>query len=35
MNISQYKTKIASRYMPLDPEQIGLKIIVADYWLLI
>jgi len=32
MNISQYKTKIASRYMPVDPEQIGLKIIEADYY---
>ena len=32
MNISQYKTKVASRYMPVDPEQIGLKIIEADYY---
>jgi ATP-dependent DNA ligase len=32
MNISQYKTKVASRYMPLDPEQIGLKIIEVDYY---
>jgi len=32
MNISQYKSKIASRYIPTDPEQIGLKIIEADYY---
>jgi ATP-dependent DNA ligase len=32
MNIPQYKTKIASRYMPVDPEQIGLKIIEAEYY---
>jgi ATP-dependent DNA ligase len=32
MNISQYKTKVASRYMPVDPEQIGLKIMEADYY---
>lgn len=33
MNISQYKTKIASRYIPVNPEQIGLKIIEAEYYL--
>ena len=32
MNISQYKTKVASRYMPVDPEQIGLKIMEADHY---
>jgi hypothetical protein len=32
MNISQYKTKIASRYLPVDPEQIGLKIIESEYY---
>ena len=32
MNISQYKSKIASRYIPTDPEQIGLKIMEADYY---
>jgi len=32
MNISQYKTKVASHYMPLDPEQIGLKIMEVDYY---
>jgi ATP-dependent DNA ligase len=28
-----YKTKIASRYIPVDPEQIGLKVSEADYYL--
>ena len=32
MNISQYKSKIASRYIPTDPEQIGLKIMEAEYY---
>ena len=32
MDITQYKNKIASRYIPVDPEQIGLKIIEADYY---
>ena len=32
MNISQYKTKVASHYRPLDPEQIGLKIMESDYY---
>jgi ATP-dependent DNA ligase len=32
MNIPQYKTKVVSRYMPVYPEQIGLKIIEADYY---
>ena len=33
MNVSLYKSKVASRYIPVDPEQIGLKIMEADYYL--
>ena len=32
MNISQYKTKIASRYIPVDPEEIGLKIMESEFY---
>jgi ATP-dependent DNA ligase len=32
MNISQYKSKIASRYIPVEPELIGNKIFEADYY---
>ena len=34
MNISDYKNKIASRYIPVDPETIGMKIVEADYYLM-
>ena len=33
MNVSLYKSKVASRYIPVDPEQIGLKIMEAEYYL--
>jgi ATP-dependent DNA ligase len=32
-NILSYKSKIASRYFPVDAEQIGLKIAESDYYL--
>ena len=32
MNISQYKSKIASRFIPVEPELIGNKIFEADYY---
>lgn len=32
MNISQYKSKIASRYVPVPPEHIGLKIMESEYY---
>ena len=32
MNISQYKSKIATRYIPVEPELIGNKIFEADYY---
>ena len=34
MNINDYKEKIASRYIPVDPEGIGMKITEADYYLM-
>lgn len=32
--ITTYKSKIASRYVPVDPEQIGMKIVESDYYLM-
>ena len=32
--ITTYKSKIASRYVPVDPEQIGMKIAESDYYLM-
>lgn len=32
MNIAQYKSKVASRYIPINPEQIGVKILDSDYY---
>lgn len=32
-SVADYKDKVASRYVPVDPEQIGMKIIEADYYL--
>jgi len=34
MDINNYKDKIASRYIPVDPEGIGIKIAEADYYLM-
>ena len=31
--IHSYKTKIASRYIPVDADQIGLKIAESEYYL--
>jgi ATP-dependent DNA ligase len=33
MNPTEYKVKIASRYISVDPSQMGLKIIESDYYL--
>ena len=32
MTIASYKTKIASRYIPIDPDHIGLKILESAYY---
>jgi hypothetical protein len=32
--LTTYKSKIDSRYVPVDPEQIGMKIAESDYYLM-